>query len=222
MSQTLSGPDYGPESDDGPSGDPSQLIILLHGLGADGQNLIGLAPHLARTLPRARFVAPDAPFPCDMAPMGRQWFSFGDRSPEQLIAGVETAAPILDAFIDAEQENCNIAPSQTAIVGFSQGTMMALHVALRRSEPVAAIVGFSGRLMAGDRLASELRSRPPTLLIHGDADPVVPFESLAAASKGLEDADVAVTTIVRPGLGHAIDEHGLSSGGAFLQEHLGD
>ncbi len=157
MTAALSRPDYGPEADL----EPGQLVILLHGLGADGNDLIGLAPRWAKLLPRARFVAPDAPFPCDMAPMGRQWFSVEDRSPERLAAGIETAAPILDQFIDAELDRSNLAPNQTAIVGFSQGTMMALHVALRRTQPVAAIVGYSGRLVAAERLADEIRARPP-------------------------------------------------------------
>lgn len=218
MTQVLSGPDFYPESDQ----EPSQLVILLHGLGADGHDLIGLATHWASVLPRTRFIAPNAPFPCDIAPMGRQWFSVEDRSPERFIAGVDVAAPILDSFIDAELARSKVASGRTAIVGFSQGTMMALHVALRRAEPIAAIVGYSGRLIAAERLADEIRARPPTMLIHGDADSVVPFDSLAAATDALEKLDVPVTGISRPGLGHAIDEYGLSSGGAFLQEHFGD
>jgi len=218
MSTVLTGPNFGPAA----GGAPNQLIILLHGLGADGHDLIGLAPHLAELLPHAQFVAPDAPFPCDMAPMGRQWFSVGDRSPKRLLAGVEATAPILDEFIDSEFARTKLGPLKTAVVGFSQGTMMALHVALRRAEPVAAIVGFSGRLMAPGQLAADIRASPPTLLIHGDADPVVPFESLATAGDALEMVGVPVQTIARPALGHAIDEHGLTCGGAFLKEHLGD
>jgi phospholipase/carboxylesterase len=218
MSAILAGPDFGPTA----GGAPSQLIILLHGLGADGCDLIGLAPHWAELLPHAQFVAPDAPFPCDMAPMGRQWFSVEDRSTERLLEGVEAAAPILDKFIDSAIARTKLGPLKTAIVGFSQGTMMALHVALRRAEPIAAIVGFSGRLMAPGQLAADIRASPPTLLIHGDADPVVPFESLATAGDALETVGVPVQTIARPALGHAIDEHGLTCGGAFLKEHLGD
>ena len=217
MSTGLTGPNFGPIA----GGAPSQLIILLHGLGADGHDLIGLAQHWAELLPHAQFVAPDAPFPCDVAPMGRQWFSVEDRSPDRLLAGVEAAAPILDEFIDSELARTNLGPFKTALVGFSQGAMMALHVALRRAEPIAAIVGFSGRLMAAGHLADEIGARPPTLLIHGDADPVVPFESLAEAKEALESVGVNVEINSRPALGHSIDEQGLASGGAFLKEHLG-
>ncbi len=217
MNIVLAGPNFGPAAGDV----PSQLIILLHGLGADGHDLIGLAPHLAELLPHAQFVAPDAPFPYDMAPMGRQWFSVEDRSPESLLAGVEAAAPILREFIDSELSRTGLEPQKVALVGFSQGTMMALHVALRRAEPVAAVVGFSGRLMAAGQLADDIRARPPILLIHGDADPVVPFESLAEAKEALESVGVNVETNSRPALGHSIDEHGLASGCAFLKEHLG-
>ena len=217
MSAVLTGPNFGPAAGSA----PSQLIILLHGLGADGHDLIGLAPHLAELLPHAQFVAPDAPFSYDTAPIGRQWFSVEDRSPERLLAGVEAAAPILSEYIDSELSRTGLEPQKVALVGFSQGTMMALHVALRRTEPVAAVVGFSGRLMAAGQLADDIRTRPPILLIHGDADPVVPFESLAEAKEALESVGVNVETNCRPALGHSIDEHGLASGCAFLKEHLG-
>ena len=134
---------------------------------------------------------------------------------------MEAAAPILNEFIDSELARSELAPVKTALVGFSQGTMMALHVALRRAEPIAAVVGISGRLMAAGQLADDIRARPPILLIHGEADPVVPFESLAEAKAALESVGVNVETNSRPALGHSIDEHGLASSGAFLKEQLG-
>jgi phospholipase/carboxylesterase len=134
----LDGPRFGPAA----GGTAQQLVILLHGLGADGQDLIGLAPHWAQVLPNAAFASPNAPFPCDMAPYGYQWFSVQDRSPEAMLSGVRMAASPLDAFIDAEMERTGVDESRTALVGFSKGTMMSLFVGPRRERPLAGIVGF--------------------------------------------------------------------------------
>jgi phospholipase/carboxylesterase len=209
---TLDGPRHGPAS-----GKTRQLVILLHGLGADGNDLIGLAPHWAEILPDAEFAAPDAPFACDMSPMGYQWFSVQDRSPAAMLAGVQSAAGSLNAFIDGELERTGLTADRLALVGFSQGTMMSLYVAPRRTAEIAGVVGYSGRLVAPERLASEAVSRPPVLLVHGDSDEVVPFESMAKAEQGLSAADFTVTTLARPRLGHGIDMAGLQHGGAFLK-----
>src|SRR5580692_8888529 len=216
MMPRLSGPSRPPAS----GGKPRRLVILLHGLGADGNDLIGLAPYWARLLPDAEFLSPNAPFPCDMAPYGYQWFSSQDRNPEAVLGGVRAAAPILDAFIEEALEQRGLGGGELALVGFSQGTMMSLFVGLRRAEPVAGIVGFSGRLLAPELLASELRSRPPTLLVHGTEDPLVPYESLAAAETALTDIGVSVETLTCPGMGHSIDENGLRRGGSFLKDVL--
>jgi phospholipase/carboxylesterase len=217
MMPDLSGPSCPPAF----GGKPRRLVILLHGLGADGNDLIGLAPYWARLLPTAEFLSPNAPFPCDMAPYGYQWFSSQDRSPGAALAGVRAAAPILDAFIDKALQERGLADSSLALVGFSQGTMMSLFVGLRRSHPVAGIVGFSGRLLAPELLASELRSRPRILLVHGTEDPLVPYASLAAAEAALTAAGVPVETETSVGIGHSIDEEGLRRGGLFLKEVLG-
>ena len=216
MMPRLSGPSRPPAS----GGKPRRLVILLHGLGADGNDLIGLAPYWARLLPDAEFLSPNAPFPCDMAPYGYQWFSSQDRSPEAVLGGVRAAAPILDAFIDEALEERGLGSGELALVGFSQGTMMSLFVGLRRAEPVAGIVGFSGRLLAPELLASELRSRPPTLLVHGTEDPLVPYSSLAAAETTLKAAGVPVETVTSVGIGHSIDDQGLRRGGQFLKKVL--
>ncbi len=197
-------------------GRPRELVVLLHGYGADGRDLLGLAPYWARTLPHAEFVAPDAPFPCEMSPAGFQWFSFEDRSPEMLLAGAEAAAGALDGFLDDLLSARGLGDDRLALVGFSQGTMMALHVAPRRRHCGAGVVGFSGALLAPHRLPQEVRSRPPVLLLHGDADTVVPFASLGAAVSGLEAAGIEVAAKALPGLGHGIDERGLAEGGGFL------
>ncbi len=212
----LSGPTFGPAA----GGKPSSLVILLHGLGADGNDLIGLAPYWAQALPRAAFVSPDAPYPCDMAPFGRQWFSLQERTPASVLAGVQAAAPLLDAFIDAELVRHGLKDAHMALVGFSQGTMMSLYVALRRAHLCAAVVGYSGALVGADLLASQIKSRPPVLLVHGDADPVVPFSAMPAAASALGAVGISVETLHRPALGHSIDEDGLIRGGRFLAERL--
>lgn len=216
MMPRLSGPSRPPAA----GGKARRLVILLHGLGADGNDLIGLAPYWARLLPSAEFLSPNAPFPCDMAPYGYQWFSSQDRSPEAVLAGVRAAAPILDAFIDEALEERGLTDRDLALVGFSQGTMMSLFVGLRREKPFAGIVGFSGRLLAPELLASEMRSRPPILMVHGTDDPLVPYASLAAAETALKAAGVPVETVTCPGIGHSIDEQGLRRGGLFLGQVL--
>jgi phospholipase/carboxylesterase len=217
MMPRLSGPSRPPAS----GGKPHRLVILLHGLGADGNDLIGLAPYWARLLPDAEFLSPNAPFPCDMAPYGYQWFSSQDRSPEAVLGGVRAAAPILDAFIDEALEERGLGGRDLALVGFSQGTMMSLFVGLRRAAPVAGIVGFSGRLLAPELLAGELRSRPPILLVHGTEDPLVPYSSLGAAESTLKAAGVPVETVTSVGIGHSINDQGLRRGGQFLKNVLG-
>jgi len=212
----LSGPSRPPAS----GGRPTRLVILLHGLGADGNDLIGLAPYWARLLPTTEFLSPNAPFPCDMAPYGYQWFSSQDRSPAAVLAGVRAAAPFLDAFIDTALAERGLDDSDLALVGFSQGTMMSLFVGLRRAKPAAGILGFSGRLLAPELLTSELRSRPRTFLVHGTDDPLVPYDSLAAAQTALTEAGVPIETLTCPGIGHSIDENGLRRGGSFLKNVL--
>ena len=214
--KSLNGPAQAPAN----GGAPSQLVILLHGLGSDGDDLIGLAPHWARVLPGAEFLAPHAPFACDRAPMGFQWFSLTDFSPREMAQGAEAAAPILNRFIDRALERTGLPPSRLALVGFSQGTMMALHVALRRSQPVGAVLGYSGALVGAERLQAELTARPPIMLIHGDADPVVPLAALHAALATLGAAGLSAQFHICPGLGHGIDPQGLALGGQFLQQTL--
>ena len=216
MRLTLEGPSRPPRA----GGKPKSLVVLLHGLGSDGNDLISLAPYWAPLLPDTEFVAPNAPFPCDMAPVGYQWFSFQERTPAAVLAGVRAAAPFLDAFLDEALEARGLDESRLALVGFSQGTMMSLYVGLRRANPLAGIVGYSGRLLGEETLAEELRSKPPVLLMHGTADEIVPFDSLALAEASLKALGVPVTTVRRPGLGHSIDEIELAKGGEFLRSVL--
>jgi len=213
---TLDGPRQEPE------GQPARrLVVFLHGLGANGADLIALAPYMAPHLPETAFVAPDAPLPCDMAPMGLQWFSMQRRDRESLHFGAEDARGALDAFLDEEMTRYGLSEADVALIGFSQGTMMALQTALRRERPVAAVVGYSGMLIDPDRLEAEIESRPPVLLIHGDADEVVPFEAMEAARVALASVDVDVQTFSRPDLGHSIDAEGLKAAILFLREKFG-
>jgi phospholipase/carboxylesterase len=199
---------------------PSSIVVLLHGVGADANDLIGLAPYWAPALPDTEFVSPNAPFPFDMAPSGRQWFSLQDRSPASILAGVRQAAPILDHFLDELLASRGLDDSRLALVGFSQGTMMSLYCGLRRATAPACVVGYSGALVGPTLLAQEIRARPPVLLVHGEDDPVVPFTALDAAMQTLAANGVKVESLARPGVGHAIDEEGLKCGGAFLTAAL--
>lgn len=211
----LDGPRLSPRS-----GAPArQLVALLHGVGADGADLIGLAPALSEVLPHAAFVAPDAPFPCDMAAFGRQWFSLQDRSPARLAAGVRAVAPAVRAFLEAELLRLSLPASALALAGFSQGAMAALQVGLRTMpEPPAAILAYSGALLAPESLPAEIVAArlPPVLLVHGESDGVVPVGASRAAEAALRAAGVPVEALYIPGLDHSIDDTGLAAGAAAL------
>lgn len=213
-----------------------KLVVLIHGYGADGNDLIELGRQWSGLLPDTAFAAPHAPamipgFPPGMMG-GRQWFALDSYDPNLLrrdpkyTAGIyaamqkaaEQAAPALERFLDAELKRYDLGSGDLALVGFSQGTMMALHVGLRREPAPAAILGYSGALLGGEGLEKQIRSRPPILLIHGDADEVVPIEAMHAALNALNAAGCPARFHVSPGLGHGIDGQGLALGGAFLAE----
>jgi phospholipase/carboxylesterase len=200
---------------------PRQVVLLLHGVGADGNDLIGLAPFFQQALPDAAFFSPNAPHQFDMAPFGYQWFSLRDFGPEARLKGTRAAAPILDHYIDHLLAIFGLTEADMALIGFSQGTMMALYVGLRRARAFAGIVGYSGMLVGAESLAAEIRSRPPVLLVHGDADGIVPVESLDQAKAALDANKVSVRVHIRPGLAHGIDEEGIRLGQEFLRETLG-
>ncbi len=199
---------------------PDSLVLFLHGLGADGGDLIGIAPHWASELPGTVFVSPDAPFPCDMSPFGYQWFSLQEWTPESILRGVVHAAPILQAFISEQQEKYGIPDEKTALVGFSQGTMMSLYVAPRREKALAGVLGYSGALVGAEGLAAEAIHRLPIHLIHGSADDVIPAQAFHSAMKTLEDQGFPVTGTLSPGLAHGIDPQGIAEGGRFLKRIL--
>ena len=203
------------------SGNAKQLVVFLHGYGADGNDLIDIGRAWQGLLPDAAFVSPHAPNPCGQAPVGREWFPLTFRDPNERWLGVNQAMPVLNAFLDAELTRRKLPPSALALVGFSQGTMMALHVGLRRAVAPKAIVGYSGMLVTPEDLdpnqfAAEIVSRPPVLLVHGDQDPLIPVQALLQAAQGLASLEVPVEWHISPGIGHGIDPEGLRHGGEFL------
>jgi phospholipase/carboxylesterase len=212
----LDGPRLAPRS-----GAPKQLVVLLHGYGADGNDLIDIGEAWRQLLPDAAFVSPHAPEPCAEAPVGRQWFRIDRSDPAGRWKGVTSVAPVVHHFLDAELQRHNLPPGALAIVGFSQGTMLGLHIGLRRPTPPLAIIGYSGRLTAPNQgdvaaMANEIISRPPVLLIHGDMDTVVPPDSLEASARGLKTLGIDAETHMSHGIGHGIDQDGLQRGGVFL------
>lgn len=206
-----------------PKGTATSVVIFVHGYGANGADLLGLADPLAPHLRKTAFYAPDAPESCQGNPFGFQWFPIPwlDGSEESTaLEGQKQAAEDLNAFIDKVLADEGLEPSALALVGFSQGTMMSLHIAPRRPAPLAALVGFSGRLLQPETLAAETVSKLPILLIHGDADPMVPVQSLPEAADALVAAGFETFAHVCKGLGHSIDNEGLSLALGFLREKL--
>jgi phospholipase/carboxylesterase len=210
-----------PAAIDGPRVAPASgrearsIVILVHGYGSNGEDLIGLAPYWREALPDTAFIAPNAPEPCPDAPGGYQWWPVWN--PDRA-AGVRGAAAVLDAFIDAELERHGLSEGRLALVGFSQGTMLALQVAPRRERQLAGVVGYSGMLI--DANAGDVRTRPPILLVHGDADPMVPVAAFHNAEAALRQLGFELSTHVSRGLGHSIDMDGLRLGAAFLGKVL--
>jgi phospholipase/carboxylesterase len=216
MAAELDGPRLAP-----PSGAARQLVVFLHGYGADGNDLIDIGRAWQQYLPQAAFVSPHAPEPCGQAPVGRQWFPLTFRDPNERWVGVNKAAPLLQQFLDGELTRHKLPPSALALVGFSQGTMMALHVGLRRAVSPAAIVGYSGVLVTPpdgniETLTAEVTSRPPVLLVHGDHDKLIPPQALFQAAQGLAALGLSVEWHMSAGVGHGIDAEGLRQGGEFL------
>lgn len=206
------------------SGNPNSVVVFLHGYGADGADLLGLADPLSPHLPDTVFIAPDAPERCAGNPFGYQWFPIPrlDGSSEaEMVAGIGAARADIDAFLDKVLAQEGIAPDRLIVLGFSQGTMMSLDVVPRRADEIAGIVAFSGRVLDPEDYAGHVVSRPPVLLIHGDQDPMVPFESFGEAGRVLEEAGFDVYGHVMEGTGHGIAPDGLSVARTFMAQRLG-
>lgn len=219
------------------SGKPAtSAVVLLHGYGSNGDDLIGLAPYFAGSLPETAFYSPNAPQRLEGGFMGGyQWFGLGGYDPAAIARdpnrlgevframrpGTSAAAAILDAFLDQVLAHHGFEPGRLALLGFSQGTMMALHVGPRRTKQLGGILGYSGALTGSDFLAAEIKSRPPVALVHGDADPVVPFQAMQAAEKALVGVGIACESRRVRGLQHGIDGEGAQFGAAFLKRTIG-
>jgi phospholipase/carboxylesterase len=224
MSAALDGPRVAAAN-----GRADSLVVFLHGYGADGNDLIELGRQWRGLMPGTAFVSPNAPERCSGAPMGRQWFALTNAQPDdpsgadQRWNGVVAARGALDAFLDAELQRMGLDEQRLALVGFSQGTMMALHVGLRRPKAPAAILGFSGLLVGPERLA-EAKARdsggrpPPILLVHGDQDPLIPLDAMFIAADSLARTDIPTQWHLSFGVGHGIDGGGLRQGGEFLAQ----
>ncbi len=216
MAAELDGPRLSPRS-----GTARQLVVFLHGYGADGNDLIELGRAWQPLLPHAAFVSPHAPEPCGEAPVGRQWFALTFRDPNERWRGVNAAAPLLQRFLDAELARHRLPPAALALVGFSQGTMMALHIGLRCTARPAGIVGYSGLLVLpenddAEAVAAEIKSRPPVLLVHGDRDDLIPPQALFLSAQKLADLGLPTEWHLSVGTGHGIDAEGMRQGGEFL------
>lgn len=197
---------------------PEKIVVFLHGYGATGDDLLSLGRLWEPFLPRTLFLAPHAPFPCEIAASGRQWFSIEDWNPQTLLKGAKHALPFLSNFIDENLKHYQLNLTDVALVGFSQGAMMAMHYALSYHEEVAGVLAYSGALLWPP---SDLPLRRPSiLLIHGDQDQVVPFEAFHEAKNILKLLDIPHQAHAIQGLAHGIDEKGLELGISFLRNRL--
>ncbi len=221
MSRSLDGPRLKPVS-----GKAKQLVVILHGYGADGNDLIEIGRQWQKYLPDAAFVSPHAHEPCAMSPGGRQWFRLTDRNPHERWSGVCGAHPVIDAFIDEEAAELGVAPENVAIAGFSQGAMMALHVGLRRKIAPAAVIGLSGTLVGPENLAEATARRkdglpPPVLIMHGHMDEVIPVDAMFMTADQLAAANIPCQWHLAIGVGHGIDGEEIRHGAMFLARAFG-
>ncbi len=210
----------GPRMPPARGGKPDALVVLLHGYGSNGADLISLAPYWAKALPGAQFVSPNALEPVPGVPGGFQWFGLSNLDPRLMEQGARLAAPSLDRFLDRELERYGLDASRLALVGFSQGTMMALHVGLRRKALPAAVLGYSGVIVGARKLKEEVPAAPPILLVHGDQDQTIPITAMFDSAEALAASGFGAQWHISYGLPHSIGPDGLELGGQFLLTYL--
>lgn len=196
---------------------PEKVVLMLHGYGSNGQDLISLAPYLAEGAPNAIFLSPDAPFVCDMSAMGRQWFPLQSFDPDYMLDGIRRSEPILNHYIDQVLQQLGLEDADLVLLGFSQGTMMSLFAAPRRRQRIAGVIGYSGALLGEGELGGPAIQKIPVLLIHGEDDQVVTFDRHEQATSALKTHGFDVETLSIPGLPHSIDDAGIKTGTAFLK-----
>ncbi len=197
-------------------GVPKKIVVLLHGYGSNGQDLISLAPYFQPAVPDAVFVSPDAPFPCE-AGFGFEWFSLEQRTPAKYLEGAQAAHPVLDGYLDQILNEYNLSNEDMALVGFSQGTMVSLYTGLRRVSPIAGVLGYSGALIGADSVPNDGK-KPAIYLIHGEIDSVVPVEAYHQARAELGKKGYPLSGHTSAHLEHSIDGEGIESGSKFLSE----
>ena len=211
MNATFSGPSFGPAS----GGNPDSIVVLIHGYGSDGEDLLSLGKSWGSLLPNTLFVAPHGPVACEMNPSGNQWFGLKDWESLRILKEIQALTPVFNRYLDGLLKSHNLPSNKLALVGFSQGAMLALHVALHRPQS-AGVVAYSGAFL-NDSMELKI-ALPPVLLIHGTEDQVLPSSTSQAAEEALKALGVPVTLSLISGLGHGIDPRGLEMGGAFLKE----
>ena len=197
-------------------GAATHVMLLLHGWGADGNDLADLVRPFAMRFPGMAFFVPNGPDPCKMNPAGREWFDIEDR-----VNGPDYAAPVIQMAINGLLKYLGLSGPELILAGFSQGGMMSLHCGLRLNPAAAAIVSFSGALLRHDDLsASGTTPYPPVQLVHGSDDQIVPCALMHEAARILSPLGVKIETVERPGLGHGIDPDGLTASINFLAAHI--
>ena len=216
METTLEGPDHAPLS----CGKAVYLVILLHGKGVDGNNVIDIGIEWGAILNKAKFIAPNGPFPDEDTSAGRQWFGIKNADTQQLVSNMNEASEIVNAYLDEILANHHLDDSHLAIVGFGQGATLALHAALRRGKPMGAIVAISGTVQDAEFLAKEIHIKPPTLLVHGDVDPNVSEASMTETQSVLCAMGVPVQTLSKPGEYWGLEEEGIIKIAEFIRQAM--
>ncbi|MEQ8282553.1 MAG: phospholipase [Parvibaculum sp.] len=196
------------------SGKPEWLVVFLHGYGSSGAELMSFADYWRSSMPSVAFAAPDGLSPAKDG--GFQWIGKRPAGDPRLYDDAVAATPALQAFLDAELAAHDLGPERLALVGFSQGTVMALHLGLRRAVAPAAVLGYSGGLVGADKLNDEIISKPPVMLVHGEQDALAPLYGMMASVKVLSAAGVVCQGVPVPGLGHEVNADALIYGARFL------